>query len=159
LLQDHFDEMQSKGKIILTRPSAWMNRFRPYSVFIDDVHAANLKNGSSEEFILPPGMHSVQCKIAWYSSTVYTVSIDQGSVEYLLVKSGVRYYALMLLSLFAGVIINLVYSHILMERPFGIFVLQLALILPALLYMLYYMTVGKKNYLVIEVDKDNFFAS
>ena len=104
-------------------------------------------------------MHSVQCKIAWYSSTVYTVSIDQGSVEYLLVKSGVRYYALMLLSLFAGVIINLVYSHILMERPFGIFVLQLALILPALLYMLYYMTVGKKNYLVIEVDKDNFFAS
>lgn len=152
-------KMQSKAKIILTRPSAWMNRFRPYSVFIDDVHAGNIKNGSSEEFLLNAGTHNIKCKIAWYSSSVYTINIEQGSVEYLLVKSGIRYYSLMLISLFTGIIINLFYSQFLEQRPLGIFLLQLALILPALLYMLYYLTVGKKNYLVIEEDKDNFFAS
>ena len=151
--------MQNKAKIILSRPSAWMNRFRPYSIFIDDIHSGNIKNGSSEEFLLNPGTHHIKCKIAWYSSPVYTVSIEQDSVEYLLVKSGIRYYSLMLVSLFSGIIINLFYSRVMDERPLGIFILQLVLILPALIYMLYYLTVGKKNYLVIEEDKDNFFAS
>ncbi|MBS1599619.1 MAG: hypothetical protein JST75_15445 [Bacteroidetes bacterium] len=151
--------MQTKGKIILTRPSAWMNRFRTYSVFIDDVHAGTIKNGSSEEFLLTPGTHSITCKIAWYSSPVFSISMEQDSVEYLLVKSGIRYYSLMLVCLFAGIIINLFYSQVMNERPLGIFILQLTLILPALLYMLYYLTVGKKNYLIIEEDKDNFFAS
>jgi len=136
-----------------------MNRFRPYTIFIDDVLSGNIKNGSSEEFLLSSGTHYIQCKIAWYSSPVYTVNIEQNSVEYLLVKSGIRYYWLMLGSLFLGIAINLFYSQVLDERPLAIFVLQLILILPALLYMLYYLTIGKKNYLVIEEDKDNFFAA
>jgi hypothetical protein len=151
--------MQNKTKIILSRPSAWMNRFRAYSIFIDDVQTGHIKNGSSEEFLISPGIHSVQCKIAWYSSPVYTVNMEEGRVEYLLVKSGIRYYWLMLASLFLGIVINLYYSRVLDERPLGIFVLQLVLILPALLYMLYYLTIGKKNYLILEEDKDNFFAS
>jgi len=150
--------MQNQTKIILSRPSAWMNRFRSYSIFIDDVLVGSIHNGSSEEFLTTPGTHNIQCKIAWYSSPIYTVSIEQGRSEYLLVKSGITYYWLMLISLFLGITINLFYSQLLDERPLGIFILQLTLILPALLYMLYYLSIGKKNYLIIEEDKDNLFS-
>jgi len=136
-----------------------MNRFRSYSIFIDDVQAGNIKNGSSEEFLLNPGTHTIQCRIAWYSSPVYTINVEQDRVEFLLVKSGIRFYWLMLVSLFLGIAINLFYSQVLDDRPLSIFILQLILILPALLYMLYYLTIGKKNYLIIEEDKDNFFAA
>ena len=151
--------MQTKTKIILSRPSEWQNRLRGYKVFMDNVEIGSIKNGATEEFLVSPGIHHVQCRMAWYSSPVFAVNIEQGSVEYLLVKSGMKYYWPMVLLLFAGVVTNLVYRKDHEERPLWIFILQFFLLLPSLLYMLYYLTVGRKYCLLIEEDKENIFAS
>lgn len=151
--------MENKTKIILTRRSEWLNRLRSYKIFIDDKEVGSIKNGSSDEFIITAGVHQIQCKIAWYSSPVFTINIEQGSVEYLIVKNGLKYYWPMILLLFIGLIVNIIYTGTHEDRPLGIFIIQLALILPALLYMLYYLTFGRKEYLLIEEDKDNIFAS
>ena len=70
-----------------------------------------------------------------------------------------KYYWPMVVLLFAGVIINLLYRKDHEERPLWMFILQFFLLLPSLLYMLYYLTVGRKYYLLIEEDKENIFAS
>lgn len=151
--------METKTKIILTRRSEWLNRLRSYKIFIDDAEAGTIKNGASEEFLISPGIHSIQCKIAWYSSPVFVVNIEKGSIEYLMVRNGIRYYWLTFVLLITGLIINLIYTGTHNERPFEIFVLQLALLVPSLFYMLYYLTVGRKQYLLIEEDSNNVFAS
>src|ERR1700759_3799303 len=118
--------METKTKIILTRRSEWLNRLRSYKIFIDDSEAGIIKNGDSEEFAITPGVHSIQCKIAWYSSPVFTIDIVKGANEYLLVRNGIKYYWITIVLLFTGVIINLIYTSTHRERPFEIFVLQLA---------------------------------
>jgi len=151
--------MSNKTKIILTRHSAWMNRLRSYTVYIDNREAGSIRNGSSEEFSIAPGAHQVQCKMAWYSSQPFTVNVDENKIEYLVVKSGIKYYWLMFVLLLTGLLINAFHQSRGEERPMWIFVLQFALILPALCYMLYYLTVGRKNYLLIEEDKENIFSN
>ena len=151
--------MENKTKIILTRKGEWVNRARSYTVFIDGVASGKIRNGSSEEFLVTPGSHQVYCKFAWYSSPVFTLQMESQKVEYLLVKSGMKYYWPLFLFLLTGIVINLLYSRKPEERPFWVLVVQFILILPALLYLLYYLTFGRKNYLSIEEDKENVFAS
>jgi bacteriorhodopsin len=76
-----------------------------------------------------------------------------------MVGSGMKYYWPLFTVMILGILINLYFSHNVEPRSLGVQLLQLVLILPAILYMLYYLTLGRKNYLVIETDKDNVFAS
>ncbi|HEX4851654.1 MAG TPA: hypothetical protein VFV08_12640 [Puia sp.] len=151
--------MQQKTKIILTRRAEWLNRVRQYRVFIDDAEVGSIRNGSSEEYIVSPGSHTIQCRISWYSSPVFSVLVEQERIEYLLVKSGMRYYWYTIFLLVAGMIVNLSYFRNMMQRPVWVLAIKLCLVLPALLYILYYLTVGRREYLRIEIDKENVFAS
>ena len=150
--------MENKTKLIIRRPSEWQNRARVYKVLIDEVEAGNLKNNSSEEFITSAGIHRIQCRISWYSSPVFQVDLKPGQVEYILVKNGMKYYWPLFLLLMAGIGINLFYIGHEDEKPLWATLLQLLLILPALVYMLYYLTVGRNRYIVLEEDKENIFA-
>ncbi|HTQ26475.1 MAG TPA: hypothetical protein VMI35_00030 [Puia sp.] len=151
--------MESKTKIILSRPSQWMNRARSYSVFIDGSEVGKIRNGSSEEFLVNPGQHEVYCKLAWYSSPVFALTVEPGRVEYIRVKSGMKYYWPLFFVLVVGLIINLFFSREPGQRPSWIWVIQLVFILPSILYMFYYLTLGRRNYLRVEEDRDNVFAS
>jgi hypothetical protein len=151
--------MENKTKIILSRPSEWMNRARSYAVFIDGKESGKIKNGSSEEYLVSPGTHQLYCKFAWYSTPVFTVDIQSQQVAYILVKSGMKYYWPLFCLMFIGIITNLFYSRSHGERPLWMLLVQLVLILPGLLYMLYFLTFGRKTYLRIEEDTDNVFAS
>ena len=151
--------MDNKTKIILSRPNEWLNRARSYRVIIDDHDAGAIKNGSSEEFLLSPGKHQVQCKLAWYSSAVLPVDINQDEIAYLVVSNGMKYYWPSFILLLLGVLLNLSFVRNQFQKPLWVTALQLVLILPTLLYMFYYMTAGRKNYLRLEEDKDNIFVS
>ncbi|PWT70168.1 MAG: hypothetical protein C5B59_21100 [Bacteroidetes bacterium] len=151
--------MQQKSKIILTRRTQWLNRVRTYHVFIDGVEVGSIRDGASEEFVVTPGNHTIQCKIAWYGSPVFPVLVEPERIEYLVVKSGMRYYWFALILLIAGLFINLSYFRNMVERPFWVFIIKMVIVLPALLYFLYYLTFARKQYLLIEIDKENIFAS
>jgi len=151
--------MENKTKIILSRRSEWINRSRNITVYIDGNEAGRIRNGSTEEFLVSPGSHQLQCRIAWYSSPVIVVNMEPQEVEYLVVKSGMKYYWPLFFLLLAGVLLNLLFTYRRDERPWWMLLVQTLLILPALVYFLYYMTAGRKKYLQIEKDQDNFFAS
>jgi len=144
-------------KIILNRKSEWINRGRSIKFFIDNAELSKVKNGSSEEYIVTPGTHTLQCKIDWCGSQELILDLQEGETKFLKVRSGMRYnavgYVLVLIALFSGVFLDLAHK----ARPEFFLWFQVALLLPSGLYLLYYLTLGKKNYLLLEEDKENIF--
>src|SRR4029078_4372237 len=92
------EKMDTKTKIILTRPAEWMNRIRSYKVFINGQQVGVIKSGATEEYLVEPGTNSVECKISWCSSRTLPVTIQPGETAYLKVSNGMKlYYFIVLL--------------------------------------------------------------
>jgi hypothetical protein len=150
--------MEQKSKIIITRKSEWLNRLRGYRIFIDGNESGKVGNGSSEEFVTDAGLHKVQCKVNWYGSREFEVETKPGEVSYLLVKSGMKYFWIFYILLIGGLGINLFYRFTHIKRPDYAQNVELALVLPAILYLLYYLSFARKDYLVLSKDTKNIFA-
>lgn len=69
--------MENKTKIIITRPSEWVNRLRPIRIFIDGTETASVKNGSSEEIAVSPGSHKIYGKLSWFYSPDFDFDISR----------------------------------------------------------------------------------
>ena len=145
-------------KIVVNRKSELVNRMRPIQVFIDNIEVGHVANGSSEEFNVSPGIHEMKCKVNWFSSQILTVSITEGETKFLKVRSGLRYYAvlyiLLILSLVAGLLLRL--ANI--PKPDLLELCQAIGVAPFILYILYFFTLGRKKYLILEDDKENLFS-
>jgi len=146
-------------KIIINRKSEWLNRLRSFKIFIDDAEVGAVKNGSSEEFVVVPGVHSVYLKFSFYKSEPLTITVNDNETKFLLAHNGMKYfwalYILLLLALFLKPLIRNVEIDISTWFPF----LQIGLIMPLVFYALYYLTIGRKKYLLLEEDHDNIFNS
>jgi hypothetical protein len=154
----YFSDMESKSKIIITRKAEWLNRLRAYRVFIDGIESGKVSNGSSEEFVTDAGVRKVQCKVNWYGSREFEVQTNPGEVSYLRVKSGMKFFWIFYILLIGGLGFNLFYRFANIKKPGYATNVELALILPAILYLLYYITFGRKDYLIVSKDSKNFFA-
>lgn len=151
--------MAEKAKIILTRPREWFNQTRGFRIWVDGNEMGEIRNGSSETIMLEPGIHSLQCRLAWYGSQEIKMSLNAGDISWLRVRNGMKYYWHSFIILLLGISLNLLAVNRMDERPLWAPLMDLVLILPALVYMLYYMTLGRKKYLVLEEDKENAFSS
>lgn len=149
--------MADLTKVILSRPTQWMNRLRGYRIFINGEKIATIKNGASEDILVKPGTNSIECKLDWCGSRPFVIDIKEGETVYLRVRSGMKLFWLFYIALIVGVIMNVFYRRN-PDRPQWVFPVTLILILPALLYLLYYTTIGRKDYLVVEKDTKNIFA-
>ncbi|MFT3824953.1 MAG: hypothetical protein QM731_13605 [Chitinophagaceae bacterium] len=151
--------MENKTKIILNRKQEWINRARSFKVYIDGSEVGRIRNDSAEEFSISPGEHVVQCKVDWCTSRTVTINLRQDEKAYLKVQSGMKYYLYLVIPLFIGVLLNLVWrTQGVAAKPAWFYIVQTMLILPALCYLFYYVTFGRKQYLLLEADKDNLFA-
>ncbi len=151
--------MEQKAKILLSRPKAWLNQSRPFKVYIDELEKGMIHNESLESYEVEPGNHSLQCKVAWYSSQDLKLNLGAGEIAYLRVSNGMKYYWHSFLILLVGISLNIMAVRQETEKPLWALLVEMALILPAVSYMLFYMTIGRRKYLVLEEDKENLFAS
>jgi hypothetical protein len=150
--------MEKKAKIILTRKGEWLNRARTYKVMIDEQKVGIIKNDGTEEYVVDPGKHTMRCTIDWCSSPVLQVELAPDEIAYLKVKSGLKYYWPLFILLIAGLVMNFVFVGNPVNRPDWSVYLRMVLLLPALLYIIYFLTAGRKRYLLVEKDKDNLFG-
>lgn len=150
--------MENKTKIILNRKGEWVNRARVFKVYIDGTEVGRIRNGSAEEFTVSPGEHVVECKVDWCSSQTFTVQLQQDEKAYLKVQNGMKYYLLLFIPLVGSLLMNILWRQSGTVKPGWMFPLQLLLIVPALCYIGYYLTLGRKHYLLLEADKHNVFA-
>jgi hypothetical protein len=144
-------------KIILRRKSEFMNRTRGIRIFIDGVEVGKITNGNTEEYFVNPGVHTMQCKIDWCSSPVMDLTINSDESKFLELRSGMQYfgigYILILVSLASDLLLKL--AHI--PRPEYFAWIRVAVIIPVILYLVYYLSLGKKNYLKLQEDTNNIF--
>lgn len=145
------------AKLILTRKASILNRRQRYKVLIDGVEAGQIKNDDTEEFILPAGTHTLQCKINWMGSQVQTVELKDGANTYLNVSSGLKFIVPLYFMMLAGVLFPFYFHLAKMPIPSYVNILKIILIYPAILYYIFYISVYKRKYLVIGEDKNNPF--
>ncbi|MDQ6812537.1 MAG: hypothetical protein M3040_02165 [Bacteroidota bacterium] len=145
------------AKLVLTRKGSLVNRRQRYKVLIDGSEAGQIKNDDTEEFILSPGQHTLQCKINWMSSAVETFDVAEGSNTYRSVTNGMKWIAPVYIMLLIGVFVP--FFFIITKAPVPPYVntLKLLLVLPAIIYVGFYMTFFRKKYLLIGEDKSNPF--
>ena len=147
------------AKIIINRKSQWMNRMRDFKVFVDDQEAGKVKNGNSEEIVVEEGVHVVYLKFRFYRSASLTITLNKSETKFLLAQSGMKYfwtyYILFILALLLKPLIKNLETDISAWLPY----LQIGLMVPLLLYVLYYLTLGRKKYLLLEEDHNNIFNS
>lgn len=149
--------MEGKTKIIVTRPSQWMNRIRGYKVFINGNQVGIIKNGTTEEYLVEPGANSVECKIDWCGSKVYSANLQPGETSYLKVSSGMKLYYLFVAVMAVGIFL-LTYYRRNPDKPSWAMPVTLIALFSVVLYLLYYLTIGRKDYLLLEKDTKNVFA-
>ncbi len=69
--------MTSDARIVLTRKrGGWRDRFRSYTVMIDEKEVGQVRRGQRLDLPITPGRHQVFLKIDWCKSP--TVEVDAG---------------------------------------------------------------------------------
>lgn len=145
------------SKLILTRKGEWINRRQRFKVFINDKEVGLIKNNDTQEYELEPGTYTVQCKINWTSSPVYTFEIKQGINAFLTVSNGMKLILPLYIMMLAGVLIPFYFKFAKLPVPEILNTIKIVLIVPAIIYILLYITIFKKKYLDLGEDKSNPF--
>ncbi len=131
------------AKIIIQRTNEVNNRFRNYNIYIDDKFMGKIANGQSVEFEMTDETHMVEARIDWCSSP--TIIVSKKGREAKTIQVGGFKYAKWLMPVTLGII----GLHALFSNFFN-FDYFMFLILPAFLFIIYYLTIGRKKYLTIK---------
>ncbi|MCE3283091.1 MAG: hypothetical protein K0Q66_1828 [Chitinophagaceae bacterium] len=134
-----------------------MNRLRNINVFVDGKKAGAVKNGSSEEFTVEPGSHQVECKIDWCACEPLNVELKENEVKILKLQSGLKYLNYFYIVIILVVIGRLFFRFSGQPMPGWYDTAVVVILVPSLVYLFYFLTVGKKKYLSLTEDKDSIF--
>lgn len=134
--------------IRLKRTSEFNNRMRDYKIFIDGQQVGTIGNGETKDFPTKVGHHIVIAKIDWCSSPNISVSVNDNQTKTL--KVGGFKYGQWLMPISLGLII----LHFILSGIIG-FKYTIFLVIPFFLLLVYYLTIGKSNYLTLDEVSDN----
>ncbi len=128
--------------IKLQRTSEYNNRMRDYKILIDGLQVGTIANGETKEFTTTVGQHSVTAKIDWCSSPEISINTDDNEIKNLKVGGFKNGNWLMPI---AGGIIAL---HFILKITVDI-EYTIVLVIPVFILLVYYLTLGRKNYLTL----------
>jgi hypothetical protein len=121
---------------------------RDFKIFIDGQQVGDIGNGETKEFSVAVGKHNVIAKIDWCSSPDVAIEIKDNETKELRVSSFKNGNWLMPL---AGGIIAL---HFILKITLNIeYIIFLAI--PVFVILVYYLTIGRKNYLTLDEVNEN----
>ena len=130
----------------LTRKKEFNASLRDYQVFIDNQKIGSIANHETKEFSIAPGRHQIAVKIDWCSSPVQDITLSEEQTIDITVEGAVHHgwlYKIFLCFIF----LEFVYMG-LMDKDFT----GLSFI-PLILYYIYYLTLGRNQYLILSVKK------
>jgi len=127
--------------IKIKRTNDYVNALRDYRLFIDGQKIGTIGNNQIKEFDIPIGQHSLSAKIDWCSSPDFSFETN-GSDSKIILLGAIRSWRWLM----PLISISIVLALLLKDVSYYI----AALVLIPLLYILYYLTIGRKNFLTIE---------
>ena len=142
------------GKIRLSRTNEYVNGFREYGIYIDDVKAGVIRNGETRDFEVAPGTHTIYAKIDWCYSPTRPFYISGNEVMPFNVGSFIGSEMLRKYSRWIGpIFLGLLVLHLILRATihFDDLLLYLfPLTLPLFFIMVYYFSIGRKRYLSLK---------
>ena len=147
------------AKIIINRKNEWMNRARAYKIFIDGEQQDPLKHGATGEYVVDAGLHIVECKVDWCRSNKLNLHVNETGVSMLKVESGMKYYWPVYFFAAAAFLLPLAFKAITnTPLPSWLQVLRFVVIGIMVLYVIYYVTIGRDKYLILKEDDTSIFS-
>jgi hypothetical protein len=128
--------------IRINRKREFINLFRNYKIFIDDLQVGKVSNGEIKEFEIKEGKHIVTAKIDWCGSQEMLLNFNLNETKELKIGGFKNGNWIMPLSLLILV------THFLLLLAFS-FGYTAFLLIPTYLLMLYYLTIGHQKYLTL----------
>lgn len=131
------------GKIIVNRKHQWNNRLRQIGIYVDGKKIGTIANGEIKTFEIPDGNHTLKARIDWCGSR---------EVDFLITGDEKKYFTLSGYKL----------AKIIFPYAIGVFILNFIinikyksdylvwLLLPALVVIFYYLTIGRNDYLTLK---------
>ena len=130
--------------IVIKRKTNYTGYFRNYQIILDGKKIGTIKNGETKEFETTSGQHHIQSKVDWYSSPELSLTLSDEYKKEIIIGDS-EYGRLLLVGLgiilFGTNIINA--SHL---NP----IYRLFSILPLIVLIVYYSTIGRKKYIAIK---------
>jgi hypothetical protein len=145
------------AKIIINRKGEWMNRLRRFDIYIDGEKAGAVKNGGSEEFSVPAGEHTVQCRLSWYSSNTYNVTVGENDIKFLSVKGNMKGFGFLYILLLIVLLAPLAFRNASWINRDTLEWSRFAIVALVVIYFGYYSFFARNKYLRVGEDKSNIF--
>jgi len=142
------------AKIRFQRTCEYINSKRDYKIYIDGQLIGTISNGETKEFETTTEQHTITAKIGWCNSPGISINTSDNITTKLKVGGGIK--NVKWFRLFGVVLVVLYFILILiMEFDHTRFLLLAPIILlaPISLLYIYYMTLGRKNYLTLNEVK------
>ena len=131
-------------KLYFHRTSEYANNARNISVFVDGKKALTVPNGGSAVYETEPGAHEIYAKIDWCYSPVLKLNLEEDAKQKLEIRSFKMAKWMIPLALFCCLTYFAGYYFLEMNFSFVFIV-----VVPIFLYQIYYLTLGRKEYLQI----------
>ena len=130
--------------IVIKRKTNYTSYFRNYQIILDGKKIGTIKNGETKEFVTTSGQHHIQSKVDWYSSPELSLTLSEEDKKEIIIGDS-EYGRLLLvvlgIILFGTNIINAFHLN-----P----IYRLFSILPLIVLIVYYSTIGRKKYIAIK---------
>jgi hypothetical protein len=128
--------------IKIRRTNDYINSIRKYHLFIDGEKIGSISNEQTIGFEVPAGRHSVIARIDWCSSPELFIELHDNDSKLLLVGGFKNGKVIMPL-----IIMILALALVLPNAPYTYW--KIFLILPPVLFLLYFLTLGRKKFLTL----------
>ena len=128
--------------IKLNRTNEYNNRIRDYKIYLNKELIGTISNGETKEFNVKPGNQEIYAKIDWCYSP--TLKIELNDNETLNLKVGGFKNGIWIMP----ISISIILIHFILSFLFK-FNYLIFLVIPVFLLMIYYISIGRKNYLTL----------
>jgi hypothetical protein len=135
--------------IQLKRNKEFQSGLRDYQVFVDNEKIGTIGNNETKEFSVPIGQHQMVVKIDWCSSQIFNVDLADGETQNIQVEGAVHkgwWYKIFISLIF----VEFIYIGITNTDFTRLLSFPISFI-PIILYYLYYVTIGRKKYLILSL--------
>jgi hypothetical protein len=128
------------------RTSEYNNKFRDFQIYVNGKKIGSIADGEEKLFEVTSGVHNIRAKIDWCSSPQISININQDDIKTLKV-AGYKYGKWIMPASLCLIVLHLILSNF-FDFPY----LQY-LIFASFSLLVYYITIGKNQYLTISEDK------
>ncbi len=138
-----FIEIPKMTKLKVKRTSELNNRARSFDIYIDGKKVGEIANGETKEFDIETGKHKLTAKVDWCQSKELDFKIQDDQTKTIEI-SGFKYGNVII-----PLILGIVGLFFFIKFVVGIdLIILLGLVALIFLYPLYYISIGKNEYLI-----------